>query len=86
MAKLYENVVIRALTRQMGRQLTGQFSKKQEVVTGTPISQTQVLVGATRYPLRNSVGATITPGQPMKFRNIGRLAAAEYAPTEDTGN
>lgn len=58
------------------------FTKKIRVENGVYLGNNRILVGRQEYRFQNTGGQTIEAGATIAVQNIGRKAAAIYAPTD----
>lgn len=68
--------------KELTAALTTAFVAKKRVQNGTYLGRSRVLVGGQEYQFQNTGGQTIEAGASIAVQNIGRRAAAIYAPTD----
>jgi len=82
MSKLFYGVLNNESSRGLVRALRGSFEEKQRKVSGTLLTATTIQVEGQVYPFTGAGAA----GEALAVVNVGRLAAAEYAPASGAGS
>lgn len=68
--------------KELTAALASAFVAKKRVENGVYLGRNRVLVGGQEYQLQNTSGQTLDTGASLAVQNIGRKAAAIYAPTD----
>jgi len=84
-SKLFYNVRNSEAGKGLATTLIKAFERKPEPRTGTYLGRNQIQVQGQKYIFRNESGITINVGDSLPVKNVGRKAAAEYAPTSGYG-
>ena len=69
-------------TKELAATLGSTFKKNVRVENGVYLGNNRVLVGRQEYQFQNTSGQSIDTGTSIAVQNIGRKAAAIYAPTD----
>lgn len=80
MSGVYYQALNQKLAQRLAATLAGNFAAQPQPVGGVAASEQQVAVGGQRYALVNA--ASVTVGAELTVVNVGRPAAAQYAPAD----
>lgn len=69
-------------TRELAATLGSTFKKNIRIENGVYLGNNRIIVGRQEYQFQNTSGQTIEAGTTVAVQNIGRKAAAIYAPTD----
>jgi len=71
--------------RQLAKTLKNVFSETEKPRTGIYLGDNRIQIGTQNYIFRNESGISVTVGESLAVKNVGRKAAAEYAPASGAG-
>jgi len=80
--RLFQSVKGDFANREIVSALQSAFKKNPRVVNGTYLGRNRIFVNGQEYNFQNTSGQTIATGATVAVQNIGRKAAATYAPTD----
>lgn len=81
-SKLFYSTQSNLASRELASTLGSTFKKNVRVENGVYLGRNRILVGGQEYQFQNTGGQTIETGASIAVQNIGRKAAAIYAPTD----
>lgn len=81
-SQLFYAVKRDAMLGDLARTMRGTFRAAPVERTGIYAGNNEIIVSGRRYRFRNTAGLTVYVGKAMPVINVGRLAAAVYAPAE----
>lgn len=85
-SRLYYDALNQQATEGLGDSLLKAFEGKKRKYTGIYLGRNQIQVNGQRYRFRNETGLDVAEGEALAVVNVGRLAAAEYAPASGAGS
>jgi len=85
-SRLYYEALNQQSTEGLGDSLLRAFEGKKRKHMGVYLGRNQIQVNGQRYRFRNESGLDVAEGEALAVVNVGRLAAAEYAPASGAGS
>jgi len=82
---LFWDTKSRQSTASLGGQLVNAFARKPEKITGVYLGRNRIQVQGQQYTFRNETGIAVNTGDSIPVTNVGRKAAAVYAPVSGYG-
>lgn len=80
--RLFQAVKSGIANQELTTALDSTFRRKPRVVNGTYLGRNRILVGGQEYSLQNTSSTPLAKGDIVAVHNIGRKAAAIYAPAD----
>ena len=84
-SSLFFSTKTKLATKGLATALGSAFQTNKRTETGTYLGRNRILVGGQEYQFQNNGGTTFAEGDSLIVQNIGRLAAAVYAPSDLPG-
>src|SRR3990167_813598 len=81
-SNLFYSTQTKLATQGLAATLSVTFKKNVRTENGVYLGHNRILVGRQQYRFQNSSGIAISTGAEIAVQNIGRKAAAIYAPTD----